>query len=89
MHFIHLFLFPCSVATNYSTGQTSLHPTSALTATTGFGEAGVTLKVKDLIKQMMAAKPLCTEILRLLGCFGSFVLPSVSHCAMNKSTPAL
>lgn len=34
MHFTHLFLFPRFVATNNFTGQTSLHPTSALTTTT-------------------------------------------------------
>lgn len=79
MPFIHLFLFPRSEATNNSTRQTSPHPAAALTETKAFGEAGATLKAKDLIKQMTAAKLLCPETLHFRGCSGSSALPSVSH----------
>lgn len=57
----------------------SPHPTSALTETTEFGDAGATLKAKGLIKQMTAAKLLCTETLYFQGCSDSSALPSVSR----------
>lgn len=79
MHFIHLFLFLRSVATNNFTKQMSPHLTSALTETAELGEAGVTLKAKGLIKQMTAAKRLCPVTLHFQGCADSSALPSVSR----------
>lgn len=77
MHFICLFLY--SIATNNCTRQTSEHPTSALTQTIEFGEAGLTRKAKDLIKEMTAVKLLCTGTLCFQGCSDSSALPSISH----------